>query len=94
MIHQYNLVGPLVQMRVAKLLFCAISMCLVATGCGGDVPEPSERPPAPPVVVYAARDVTSMRAVLDAYTEESGITVLLTTESGRALIDRLSGEKH
>ncbi len=69
-------------------------MCLVATGCGGDVPEPSERPPAPPVVVYAARDVTSMRAVLDAYTEESGITVLLTTESGRALIDRLSAEKH
>ncbi len=35
-----------------------------------------------------------MRAVLDAYTEETGISVLLTTETGRALIDRLSAEKH
>ena len=35
-----------------------------------------------------------MRAVLDAYTEETGINVLLTTESGRALIDRLGAEKH
>lgn len=79
-------------MRVAKL--CAISLYLIASGCGGDLPESSEKPPAPPVVVYAARDAASMRAVLDAYTEETGITVLLTTGSGRALIDRLSAEKH
>ncbi len=81
-------------MRIAKLLFCSVLLCLIAAGCGSDVPDTSERPPAPPVVVYAARDAASMRAVLDAYTEETGITVLLTTESGRALIDRLSAEKH
>lgn len=54
----------------------------------------SERPPAPPVVVYAARDAASMRSVFDAYTSDTGISVALTTESDRALIDRLSAEKH
>ncbi len=58
------------------------------------MPEPSARPPAPPVVVYAARDADLMRAVLDEYTDDTGISVVLTTESGRSLIDRLSAEKH
>lgn len=35
-----------------------------------------------------------MRAVMDAYTHESGISVVLTTQSGRSPIDRLSAEKH
>ena len=35
-----------------------------------------------------------MRAVLDAYTDDSGVTVLLTTETGRSLIERISAEKH
>lgn len=35
-----------------------------------------------------------MRALFDVYTDETGITVLLTTESGQSLIDRLSAEKH
>ncbi len=58
------------------------------------MPDTSERPAPPPVVVYAARDADSMTAVLHEYTDESGITVLLTTESGRSLIDRLRSEKH
>lgn len=69
-------------------------LCLVAAGCGRDVPDKTERPPAPPVVVYAARDADTMRAVLDKYTDETGITVLLTTESGRSLVDRIIAEKH
>ena len=35
-----------------------------------------------------------MRAVLDAYTDETGITVLLTTEFGRSLVERITAEKH
>lgn len=58
------------------------------------MPDTSERPIAPSIMVYAAGDTESTRAVMDAFTVESGITVLLTTESGRALIDRLSAEKH
>jgi len=72
---------------------CTVVLCLVTAGCG-DAPDTPERPPAPPVVVYAARDADVMRAVLDAYTDDSGITVLLTTETGRSLIDRISAEKH
>jgi iron(III) transport system substrate-binding protein len=71
-----------------------MTLCLVAAGCGRDVPDATERPPAPPVVVYAARDADTMRAVLDKYTDETGITVLLTTESGRSLVDRIIAEKH
>ncbi len=81
-------------MRLATPTFCSAVMCLIAAGCGGDVSDAPGRPPAPPVVVYAARDADSMRAVLDAYTHDTGLTVLLTTESGRALIDRLNAEKH
>ncbi len=77
-----------------RLLFFAVPLCLVAAGCGSDLPDPPERPPAPPVVVYAARDADATRAVLDEYTDETGVTVLLTTESGRSLVDRLSAEKH
>jgi iron(III) transport system substrate-binding protein len=71
-----------------------MTLCLVLSGCGGEVPEPTERPPAPPVVVYAARDADAMRAVSDAYTDNTGITVLLTTEAGRSLVDRMIAEKH
>lgn len=71
-----------------------MTLCLVLPGCGGEVPEPTERPQAPPVVVYAARDVDLMRAVSDAYTDDTGITVLLTTEAGRSLVDRMIAEKH
>ncbi len=34
-----------------------------------------------------------MRVLFDVYTDETGITVLLTTESGRSLIERLGAEK-
>ena len=68
-------------------------MGFIVVGCSSDVPDTPERLPAPPVVVYAARDADSMTAVLYEYTDETGITVLLTTESGRSLIDRLTYER-
>ena len=80
--------------NLARPLYCVIALCIATAGCDGDMPEPSARPPAPPVVVYAARDADLMRSVLDEYTDETGISVVLTTESGRSLIDRLSAEKH
>ncbi len=75
-------------------LSCVVALCFAAAGCGNDEPETSERPPAPPVIVYAARDADTMTALFDVYTDETGVTVLVTTESGRSLIDRLSAEKH
>ena len=39
-------------------------------------------------------DAGLVGTVLDAYTSDTGISVVLTTESGRSLIDRLSAEKH
>ena len=54
----------------------------------------SDAPDVPPVVVHAARDIDSIKAVLDTYSDETGVTVLLTTENGRDLIDRLSVERH
>ncbi len=61
-------------------------MSVAVAGCG--VPD------GPTVVVYAARDVDSMRATLDAYSHETGVTVLLTTEHSRDLINRLRVGKH
>jgi len=83
-------------MRVAKLLSCTVSLStyLIAAGCSADKPEKSQRPLAAPVVVYAARDAQLIQPVLDAYTVETGITILLTTENGRALVDRLAVERH
>ncbi len=83
-------------MHVEKLLFCAVllSAYLIAASCGGDTPETSEKPRAAAVVLYAARDAGLMQAVLDAYTAETGVPILLTTESGQALIDRLTAERH
>ncbi len=73
-------------MHVEKLLFCAalLSAYLIAASCGGDTPETSEKPRAAAVVLYAARDAGLMQAVLDAYTAETGVPILLTTESGQA----------
>lgn len=48
---------------------------------------------APPVLLYAARHAGQMQAVVDAYSRDSGVTVLLVTESGRSIIDRLSAER-
>ncbi len=39
-------------------------------------------------------DADLIVTVLNAYTSETGTAVVLTTESGRSLIDRLSAEKH
>lgn len=78
----------------SALRLLAVSLCLAASGCSNETEGPPERPPGPPVVVYAARDADAMRRVLDAYTDETGITVLLTTESGRSLVERISAEKH
>jgi iron(III) transport system substrate-binding protein len=78
----------------SALRLLAVSLCLAASGCSDETQDPPERPPGPPVVVYAARDADAMRRVLDAYTDETGITVLLTTESGRSLVERISAEKH
>ena len=78
----------------SALRLLALSLCLAAPGCSNETADAPERPPGPPVVVYAARDADAMRAVLDAYTDETGITVLLTTESGRSLVERISAEKH
>lgn len=78
----------------SALRLIAVSLCLAAAGCGNETQDSPERPPGPPVVVYAARDADAMRAVLDAYADETGITVLLTAETGHSLIDRISAEKH
>lgn len=83
-------------MRVSKLLLHAVSLSayLIATGCSGDTPEPSEELRAAPVVVYAARDAVLIQPVIDAYTADTGVPILLKTESGQALITRLTEERH
>ena len=78
----------------SALRLLAVSLCLAAPGCSSETADAPERPPGPPVVVYAARDADTMRAVLDAYMDETGIAVLLTTEFGRSLVERITAEKH
>jgi len=73
-------------MRLATALLCSALMSFVVAAC--------EAPDAPAIVVYAARDIDSIRDVLDSYSDATGETVLLITENGRDLIDRLSVEKH
>lgn len=79
---------------IAKLWFGVVSLCLLASACGNDKSETPVRPPGPPVVVYAAGDAGTMQAMADAYSADSGISILLTTETSRALVDRISAEKH
>jgi len=81
-------------MRVADRFFCAILPFLITVGCDGKQSNVPERPAGPPVVVYAARDAAFIQSVLDAYSKETGVRVLLTTETSRALINKLGAEKH
>jgi len=79
-------------MRIAKLFLCFAPLSMA--GCGGDTGEASTAAPGLPVIVYAARDAASIQSVLNEYTRNTGVNVGLTTNSGRALIDRLVAEKH
>jgi iron(III) transport system substrate-binding protein len=74
--------------------YCYLWMCLTLVACGSDTPDTPEPARRPPIVVYSSRDAGALRSVFDAYTAESGVPVLLTTESGRTLADRLTTEKH
>ena len=73
-------------MHLVTALVCSALMSVAVAGCGA--------PDTSGVVVYAARDVDSMRAALDAYSHETGVTVLLTSGDSRDLINRLRVEKH
>jgi iron(III) transport system substrate-binding protein len=81
-------------MHAARSILCLLCLCLLAAGCGGDTTESPDKPPGPPVVVYAAQDKQVAQSIMDAYTTDTGVSILLTTESGRALLDKLSAEKH
>lgn len=69
------------------LLCCSVLLTSILAGCGRE-----DR--APPVVVYAARDAELMQTIIDAYSGDTGVTILLTTESGRSIIDRVTAERY
>lgn len=71
-----------------------LTACCIIIACSGDQPNMPRGPAAVPLRVYAAWDEQRIRPVLDAYTAETGVNILLTTESGRALTDRLMAERH
>lgn len=77
----------------ARLIVCSLCLCVLVSACGSDKSKSPGRPPGPPVVVYAALDGNAARSIIDAYSDDTGVNIRLTTESGRALIDKLSAEK-
>lgn len=61
-------------------------------GCSESAPPPQAPSAAPPVVVYSARAEQLIKPLFDAYTAETGVEILYTTDSEQPLIQKLMAE--